>query len=271
MRWFPAALLAPALLAMALSSRAEPPLSDDALFAAGVSALERGATDEAIDDFELLADRGVVHPDISYDRGVAYAKRAASHSARGGDFGRAAAGFREAVLLRPEDDAAAQALERVQHEIARRRARSGAGQIELSPSLRRILTGLLDESTWAVLAAGASLVLTLGLGARLFGKGPRLELAGVVAASLGTLALLVCGGFALLAGRERASTRHAVVIVAEAHLVDDGGATVTGPGSVLPEGASVLVLESRGTRAKVEWGTLEGWMSLGQLRLLSRP
>ena len=37
---------------------------------------ERGDYAAAIDVFEALADRGFVHPDASYDRGLAYALRA---------------------------------------------------------------------------------------------------------------------------------------------------------------------------------------------------
>jgi hypothetical protein len=61
------------------------------------------------------------------------------------------------------------------------------------------------------------------------------------------------------------------VIVEEARMLDENGASITGSGSVLPEGAEVEVVERRGTLARIEWGTLEGWLSLGQLRLLAEP
>lgn len=246
-------------------------LSDRELFDSGVAALSRSDLDDAIDRFELLADRGVVDASASYDRGVAYARRGGSKARRSGDLGRAAAAFREALLLGPADADAAEALERVQHEIARRRMRTTASQVELRPALSRAIVDLLSEHTWAVLAAIASAVTTLGLAVRLFTKGPRVRLAGTLAASIGAVLLVVSGGAASLARRERLYTRPAVVIVEEARLLDDSGNTITGPGSVLPEGASVLVIDQSGTRARVEWGSLEGWLSFGQLRLLAKP
>jgi hypothetical protein len=53
--------------------------------------------------------------------------------------------------------------------------------------------------------------------------------------------------------------------------VDESGVTISGVGSVVTEGSSVLVVEQRGTRARVEWGTISGWLSLGQIRILARP
>src|SRR6478752_396324 len=80
------------------------------LFADSARALEQGAHTEAIDQLELLADRGFVHPDASFNRGVAYLGRARGATARPGDYGRAIAGFSEALALRPEDSSAADAL-----------------------------------------------------------------------------------------------------------------------------------------------------------------
>lgn len=263
------------LLALSLGALAAPAvaqnLSDRELFDSGVAALARSSLDDAIDRFELLADRGVVHPDASYDRGVAYARRGGSNARNPGDLGRAAAALREAMLLRPGDAEAARALERVQHEIARRRARTSAQQVDLRPALSHAIVELLSERTWAVVAAIASAISTLGLAARLFAKASRAHLAGTIAASIGGIVLLASGTAAALSRKERLYTRPAVVIVEEARLLDDNGSSIIGPGSVVPEGASVLVTDESGTRARVEWGSLEGWLSLGQLRLLSRP
>lgn len=271
MRCFQSALFVALALGALVAPALGQNLSDRDLFDSGVAALARGSLDDAIDRFELLADRGVVHPDASYDRGVSYARRGGSNARKPGDLGRAAAALREALLLRPGDADAAQALERVQHEIARRRARTSAQQVELRPALSRAIVDLLSERTWAVLAAAASAIATLGLAARLFTKAPRVHLAGTIAASIGAIVLMASGTAAALSRRERLYTRPAVVIVEEARLVDENGASIIGPGSILPEGASVLVTDQSGTRARVEWGNLEGWMSLGQLRLLSKP
>lgn len=246
-------------------------LTNDELFAKAAESIEQGAYDDAIDRLELLADRGFVHPDASYDRGMAYSRRAQVSRARPGDFGRAAAALSEALLLRPDDEAADAALDRVRHEILRRRARAGAKEIDLKPSLGLAVVGLLDESTWAGLAAFGSLALSIGLLSRLAFRGARIRLGGVVAGSLGGLILLMASTGAAFARYARVTYRPAVIVVDEARLVDESGATISGVGSVVPEGATVLVVEQNGQRARIEWGTMSGWLSLGQIRILARP
>jgi len=262
-------LVVSALTLPPAAARAESP--DEQLFTEAVAALDRGANDDAIDRFELLADRGFSHPDASYDRAVAYVRRAQSRGAKHGDLGRAAAALAEVLELRPDDAEASAALGRVRHEIARHRARSGATEVDLKPSLGWAVVGLFEEDTWALLAMIGSGVASLGLAARLASKKDAVRLAGTIAASLGAVTLFVTGALAAFARYERIHYRPAVVVVEEARLHDDNGATISGPGSQIPEGASVRVTEQRGTLAHVEWGTLDGWLSLGQLRLLSRP
>ena len=262
--------MAVALTSLALPARAEEPSNTD-LFEKAAAAIETGAYDDAIDRLELLADRDFVHPDVSYDRAIAYARRGLSPRARPGDLGRAAAALAETLVLRPDDDAADTALDRVRHEIVRRRAHAGAKEIDLKPSIWLAVVGLLDENTWAALAMVGSVVLSIGLLVRFMSHGARTRLGGVVAASLGGLVFLVGTSGAAFARYARVTYRPAVVVVDEAHLSDESGVMVSGVGSVVPEGASVLVVEQRGTRARVEWGTINGWLSLGQIRLLARP
>ncbi|HVW30791.1 MAG TPA: hypothetical protein VHC69_35785 [Polyangiaceae bacterium] len=267
---FLATLLVTSLLALPLLAAVEQD-TDEQLFKDSVKALDTGAYDDAIDRLELLADRGFSHPDASYDRAVAYVRRAQSRNAKRGDLGRAAAALAETLSLRPDDPDASAALARVRHEIARKRARSGGTDVDLRPSLGWAVVGLFEEDTWALLAIIGSGVASLGLAARLAWKKDAVRLAGTIAASLGALTLLVTGALAAFARYERIHYRPAVVVVEEARLHDDNGATISGPGSVIPEGASVRVVDQRGTSAHVEWGTLDGWLSLGQLRMLARP
>jgi hypothetical protein len=264
-----ATLLAVSLLGVSITARAAGADPDSQLFGEAVAALDKGANDDAIDRLELLADRGFSHPDASYDRAVAYVRRAQSRGAKRGDLGRAAAALAESLELRPDDAEATDALGRVRHEIARRRARSGATEVDLKPSLGWAVVGLFEEDTWALLAMIGSCVASLGIAARLASKKDALRLAGNVAASLGAVTLLVTGALTAFARYERIHYRPAVVVVEEARLHDDSGATISGPGSVVPEGASVRVTDQRGTLAHVEWGTLDGWLSLGQLRILA--
>jgi hypothetical protein len=245
--------------------------SNEQLFQGAADSIAAGAFDDAIDRLELLADRGFVHPNASFDRGMAYSGRGLSPRARPGDLGRAAAALAETLVFRPDDEQADAALDRVRHEIVRRRSRAGAKEIDLKPSLGLAVVGLLDENTWAVLAALGSLALSVGLLVRLSTSGARARLSGVIAGSLGALVLTVGSSGAAFAHYARVAYRPAVVVVDEMRLTDESGVTISGVGSVVPEGASVLVVEQRGTRARVEWGTISGWVSLGQIRILARP
>jgi hypothetical protein len=258
-----------AALTVAAVTRAEQDTNPE-LFESAVAALESGALDDAIDRFELLADRGFLHPDASFDRALAYVRRAASRGVHHGDLGRATAALSEALALRPDDAEARMASERVRREIVRRRSRLGATDVDLRPSLGWAVVGLVEEETWALVAVLGSVIASLGLAVRLMTTSSAARLSGVVAASLGTVALVVTGGLTALARYERIHYRAAVVVVDEARLLDENGGAITGRGSVVPEGAGVRVIDQRGTLAHVEWGTLDGWLSLGQLRLLTR-
>src|SRR5690606_38486401 len=139
-----------------------PVVESPALFKSAAAALASGSFETAIDQLEMLADRGFVHPDVSFNRGVAYARRAESGQAQPGDLGRAAAGFQECLRLKPGDVEAARALAAVEGQITRRRSREGREPVVANASLRRAVVGLLDEDTWAWLAALAALVASVG-------------------------------------------------------------------------------------------------------------
>ncbi len=266
-----AALAAGALLLMS-AGPAGAQDDDKALFAAGVSALSRGAYDDAVDRFELLADRGFVHPDASFDRGAAYVERARSSSAHPGDLGRAAAAFAETLELRPEDSEAEHALEAVRGEIARRRARHGADPIAARPSLSRAVVSLLSENAWAWGAALGSLLATVGLALRQITRSRRPRLTGTTTAAIGSAVLLLCGSLAFAARYHRRHSHPAVVVAPEARLLDESGKPLAKSEvehGEIPEGAGVLVLERRANLAHVEWGTDIGWVSAGQIRQLA--
>ncbi len=245
-------------------------------FARGVEALKAGAFQKAVDEFELLADRGFTHPDLSFNRGAAYVGRAGSSDARPGDLGKAAAAFSEVLSLRGDDEVAEAALDRVRNEIARRRAREGAAPVAARPSLGRAVVGLLSEGTWCVLAAVGSVLLTIGLALRLFSARSPTRLAGAVAAALGATLLLLGGGLGVAADTFHRTSTPAVVVVGEARLLDASGVPVRQVDGVpehvaIPEGASVCVLERRGSLAHVEWGTTRAWVNGSQIRLLATP
>src|SRR5690606_2494176 len=94
------------------------------------ASLERGAFSDAIAELELWSDRGVVHPDLSFDRGVAYLGRAESPAKRRADLGQAVAAFEEALQLAPGDEEAAIILGRIRAELdAGRDKRASAGVV----------------------------------------------------------------------------------------------------------------------------------------------
>jgi len=255
-------------------AQAEP--SSDARhdFAAANDALKRGAYTEAIDTFELLADRGFVHPDASFNRAVAYVERARSSAAQPGDLGRAAAALREVLILRPDDEPAENGLSRIRAEISRRHAREGTAPVMARPSLGRAVTSLFDENAWAVIAISGSLLLALGLALRRFVDRTSAALAGAIGIGVGALLLVSGAGLTAGARHFRLTSSPAVIVAEEARLLDESGKPLrqrTGAADsvTIPEGASVYVLERRPTLDRVEWGSTEGWLTPSQLQILA--
>lgn len=264
-------------LAICLSSSvglAQLPAGEDlGIYDSAVQALANGAHTEALQKLELLADRGVIHPDISFDRAVAYAFRARSPQARPGDFGRAAFALSETLTLRPTDVEAAELLTRVDHELSKARSRHGNPSLLARPRLTRAVVGLLPENAWAVGALMGSLTATVGLILRAESSRPRRKLAGGVAAWLGAALLVVTGlglGYAVHA---RHTTRQGVVVSTDARLLDVTGAPLVvahqpGQDLSIPEGARVAVTGRTERLLQVEWGSLEAYVSPGELQLL---
>ncbi|HEX3773350.1 MAG TPA: hypothetical protein VHV51_02740 [Polyangiaceae bacterium] len=264
----------------ALCARARPAAAEanpDAAhdFSAANAAIQRGAYTEAIDILELLADRGFVHPDASFNRAVAYVERARTSSAAPGDLGRAAAALSEVLILRPNDSDAENALGRIRAEISRRHAREGSAPVMARPSLGRAVTSLFSENTWAILACSGSLLLALGIALNRFIKRTSAELAGAIGIGLGALLLVL--GAALSAGARhfRLTSSPAVVVTEEARLLDENGKPLpqklgsNADSMTIPEGASVYVLERRPTLDRVEWGSTRGWVTPGQIQILA--
>jgi hypothetical protein len=266
-----------ALAALAAVLVASPARADDdpaALFQQASRALEDGRAADAVAAFEALADRGVVDPVASYDRGLAYAMRVRVGAESPGDLGRAAHGFEEARDLArggPVFEDASRALTVVRSEVARRRLRAGE-PVEVDPgrSLARTVAGLLAEDTWAVIAAAASAVLALGLFVRWLAREPRTRIGGGVAAGVAAPALVAALVMTLAARHDRLSLREAVVVSPAARPTDDRGIAL--PGALpLPEGARVEVTEARGASSHVRFGAIEAWLPAVALRELARP
>lgn len=242
------------------------------------AALSRGAFSEAIAQLEQWSDQGFVHPDASFDRGVAYLGRAESPARRAGDFGQAVAAFEEARHLAPDDDEAAAILEGIRQTLGERRAKSAAEGVVARPRLLRALFGLIGEDVWALLGAVGAFTLAAGLAARLWTRAQATRLAGAIAAVIGLALALLGAGLALAGQRLRAATTPAVVIVEAARLEDESGkplrasrgaSTLGETSDRAPEGTLVHVAEVRGALLRVEWGDADAWLEARHVRRLA--
>ncbi len=275
--WYAAfALLVSCLLRVTSGglARAQDTVTPQALTTEGIKALREGRAGDAVAAFESLADRGVVDPTLSYDRGLAYAARVHIGAEQPGDLGRAAHGFEEARDLSRDPrliDDAGHALIMVRSEVARRRVLAGES-VEVDPgrSLGRALAGLLAEDTWSALCVAAAFAFTVGLFARWLGRSPRSRIAGGVVAGVAAPLLLLAAGMTVSTRGDRLTLREAVVVSAGARPTDERGIVVSG-GHSLPEGARVEWVETRGSQARVRFGATDVWVQAGALRELARP
>jgi tetratricopeptide (TPR) repeat protein len=253
--------LALSLLAFTTSVRADEPDH----FRLGTDALSAGKFDEAIDHFEAHADSAPSHPNASYNRGLAYLTRVRANAERQGDLGRAAAAFEESLLMRPDDDEARHALELVQAEVARRRARRGDDAVLARPTLDRVIVRLASERTWAIVALVAALLLAVAIVLRRRPPGP-VHLAGTLMLPTSALALLLMLPLYHGARWLRLNTQSGVVVVREAHLSDEGGASQGG--TPIPEAALLEVGSRSGRLMHVRYGNREGWLPAAAVRIL---
>ena len=246
----------------------------DGLFQEAAQALERGAFSEALVRLERLSDRGFLHPDVSFNRGLGYLQRAESAQAQAGDWGQAVAAWREAATL--TDDAEAERLiVAARQEISRRRAARGRDPVVIAPPLGRAVSSLLSVSTWAVLAMIASLVLAAALFQRVRVRSTHRLAASIVASISGGL-LVVFGSLYALAYHYATTSQEAVVIVEQATLRDQTGKPLLAraldtPSGDVPEGAIVFVLGRAGRLIQVQWGGSQAWLRDTELRWIARP
>lgn len=260
------AMLVFALLGAASVSAAEPK-DDLARFEVAVKALTETRYGTAIRELEILADRGFVHPDVSFNRGLAYAKRAQTREEEPGDLGNAAASFEESLGLRPDDRVTEAALDTVRAEVTRRRSRQAKDDLIVRPSLDRLVVSTLSERGWLYVAAIGSWVFTLGFLLRRRPSGG-LHVAGSIAMPLGLLVALAAIPV-VWHGRWLAENRRPGVIVAsEVNILgEDGRALDLAP---IPEAARVEVGEVRGDNLLIRWGSTEGWVKKDAVRVLAR-
>jgi hypothetical protein len=231
------------------------------------AALDQGDLARALRVLEASADKGQIHPDLSFNRGLAYTQRARGPGAEPGDLGRAAAGFEETLRLRPDDVEARQALDAVRAVVAKRRARLDQPDVIVRPSLDRALARLLSPNGWAALATLLSATLGLGLVLRSSSARAR-HVAGdllVVASLFGLTAATPAAFFARWLATSRAE---GVVVAPELTLVDRNGKAIAAP--TVPEAARVELGPAMGDERLVRWGSYEGLAPRDAVRPLAR-
>ncbi len=243
------------------------------LFAAGVKALQEQRPTDAVDDFEAVADRGVIDATASYDRGLAYAMRVHMGAEQSGDLGRAAHGFEEARDLADDPqlrrDAGA-ALAAVRSEVARRKARQGSAvDMDQRASPWRTLTQLLPENTWAIVAVTASFVFACALFVRWLARASRTRAGAMIAIAVSLPVLVLAAALTRSARRDRLELREAIVVSPSVRPSDARGIVLPG-GATIPEAARVELHDQEGAFTEVRWGTLDAWVPTTALRPLAK-
>lgn len=226
--------------------------------------LEAGKIEESLSLLEGAADRGLVHPDLSFNRGFAYLKRAESPAAAPGDLGQAIASFSEALKLRPSDPEATSGLERAQILLSQRtNLEHTTGSLD--DSIFRPLMAQVPPLPPAIVAGlGAALLCGAWLGRLITKEKPRTLAIGLVGLTLWLAGALVYAGrlYAL------SSQSDAIVISARAELRDEAGRTLRGTDG-LPQGTRVRVKETRGRLSRIESGRGDLWVDAADLRRLA--
>jgi hypothetical protein len=257
-------------------ARADGPPADETatLFADGVRALKEERPNDAVASFEALADRGIIDPVVSYDRGLAYTLRVRAGAEQAGDLGRAAHGFEEARALsldaRLVSDADV-ALAAVRGEVGRRKAREGVTvDVEQHPSPWRTLARLTSENTWAWMAVGASFLLAAALFIRWLAHASRERAGAAIAVAVSAPLLVVAAALSRTSRHDRLWLNESVVISPAARPSDVHGIPLP-QGQPLPEAARVEVVDQNAGFTEIRWGTLDAWVPASTLRPLAKP
>ncbi len=221
-------------------------------FARGNRAFARGQFRDAVTEYERVAGAGVDDPDLYFNLASAYGSL--------GQYGQAIRYFERSLRLRPDDDAAEEALAATRTALGERTAqRTGEAIVADRPPLAEALFSRLTTDTLAwCLLLGTWLASLCGLVLlRVHSEAARLALGiGTGAATL-LLALSGAGlGTRLDWGRSEAK---AIVIAPAASLRE--GPDINAPVKAeLAEGSSARILTRDGSYVRVQSGSYEGYV-----------
>ncbi len=257
-------------LPLLLSGLARGELGAAELVRKSESDLQQGRIAAAITELEAAADRGLYHPELSFNRGVSYQRRVGTANERPSDLGQAAAAFAEVLAFRPSDAEAARGLEEAQLAVARRNSKGkGTEGSQVSSPLGLFERALLSFSPTVLFYAAAlgSLILTVGVGFS-FSRVESRRLTGRIVSGIGALIFVPC--FLLFFARSAlfSDAKMAVVIVPQAHLRAESGKTQAGRSPLVE---STLVYVKGPARGMVRLVGLAGedYLTLDQVRVVS--
>lgn len=243
------------------------------MFTRAVEALKDARPGDAVLELEAIADRGVVDPVVSFDRGLAYAERVRASGEQPGDLGRAAHAFEEARLLtddEPLERDALTALTAIRTEVARRSARSGANvAVEPNPPIGEVLVQLLPEDAWAVIAILLGCVVGLGFFVRATSEKRRAKITGSAAVAVAAPLLVATALLTWSARDDRLHRFEGVIVNPNARPSDARGVALASAPS-LPEGARVRILAVNAGWSEIAWGSLRAWVPTPAVRPLAR-
>ncbi len=253
-----------ALLPLALwtgSASAAPTLE------AGTTALAQGHADEAVAQFEALANAGTVDAHASFDRGLAYAQRL-TQDPRAGDFGQAIAAFEEAAALSGDAklrERADKAADAVRGELAKKRSREGAKEaFDPAQSLTDHAISLLPEGAWFALAL--LFALAAAVGAQLGRERGALRWL----LQLGLLLSVPCLLAAWSVKHRVEQQRRAIVVVESARLLDEQTRRPLTEHEPLVEGALLRVELTASSDLRVHVAGVSAILPRTSVRLLAR-
>jgi hypothetical protein len=228
--------------------------------------LKLGRPSEAIRTLEAVADRGVYHPDLSYNRALGYLDRAKTPASQPGDLGQAAAGFAEVLEFRPDDAEAERGLLQAQLLVAKDQSRADTSSESHSLGLvERVLLRTRPLALLVIAGIGA-VCACAGLLLRLAAR-ENTRSAGAIFALVGVSLLLPAAGLHFSRHALFSGARVAVVVAKKAQIVDAGGGRLKGR---LPLRETTLVYVGPSTSSIAPLVNLgeRGYVSSAELRFL---
>ena len=254
------------LLAQAPSNK--PKSSVSTYVAESATSLLSSRPEEAIRKLEAAADQGLVHPDLSFNRALAYQRRARTPHAQSGDRGQAAAGFVETLHLRHKDPEATRGLHDIHRQVARDKRSKDTSSSNVSLGLLERALLALSPLLLFVLGGAGSLLLCAGQILR-WSRIETRHVAGLVSIAVGGILLIASGGLALGRVQLFSDSKVAVVVASHGRLLDQAGGRLKGAPPLREATVVHVGPTERGLVPLIGFGT-QSWIRANQLRFIGK-